>query len=224
MNSSDSPFDLPRILMKSLLATDNNDGFTQAMRVMKQFFSAKDPHDVWNAISNLEKTITKNGQPVSPSLQKSFQSLKEMVGDPKSGNVNAELQNSSGLFNFTSVADVMLGLRSNMNSSDSDLQSHPQLQMHGDMFKANKECEEIENKARIDLEKEAKRLSKEPDNVLLTALRNIKKAAVNKSPIPPLSDMILDVHISNLMQLNMVNDLLQKGKDRNVPRHRLQGN
>jgi len=210
-----SSFDFSRTLMKSLTsASGGTDAFTQAMSVMKGFFSASDPGDVQNAISDLRSVLEISG-PMSPTLQKSFKALEDMVGNGKQRAFNVDFKTSNGdSFNCTSVADVMLNLRSKMQSNTTaPALSNPELKLDEEMVKANQECIKVEEAAKKEMWKEGKRLSKDDMESLTAALRRIKQKAIVKSPIPPLSDIVLDGTIDEVLEVHVARDLVQKVKE-----------
>jgi len=210
-----NPANLSNMLSKTL-ASSNADAFSQALNVMKGFFSASDPHDVQTAITDLRSVLELNG-PMSPVLQKSFQALEEMLAKPNAKGFTVDVTTSDGKTRTcNNVVEVMMNLRLKMQGTGTSTgpgttpptMVDPDLNLDEDTIKANYECMKIEESAKREMEKEAERLSKEGKEAITTTLKKIKAKAVLQSPIPPLSDIVLDDVIGDTLLTHAVKDLV----------------
>ncbi|KEF60083.1 uncharacterized protein A1O9_04933, partial [Exophiala aquamarina CBS 119918] len=203
-----SPGSLSNVLSKTL-ASSNADAFSQALTVMKGFFSASDPHDVQTAITDLRSVLELNG-PMSPVLQKSFQTLEEMLAKPNAKGFTVDVTTADGTTRTcNNVVEVMMNLRLKMQGKDPrSTIADADLNLDNDTMKANHECVEVEEVAKKDMERMVEKMAKDSDDTLMEALMVIKTRAILKSPIPPLSDIVLDTVISDLMFKRAANALI----------------
>lgn len=203
-----NPASLSNVLSKTL-ASSNADAFSQALTVMKGFFSASDPHDVQTAITDLRSVLELNG-PMSPVLQKSFQALEEMLAKPNAKGFTVDVTTADGKTRTcTNVVEVMMNLRLKMQGKDPrSTIADADLNLDEDTMKANHECVKVEEAAKKDMEKMVEKMANDSDDNLMEALMAIKTRAILKSPIPPLSDIVLDDAISDLMFKRSVNALI----------------
>jgi hypothetical protein len=94
---------LSQALSKSL-AHPSKDAFSQALNVMKSFFSASDPHDVQAAMTDLRKAIELEG--VTPqNLSKSFNALEDILKPPDPNEFSVDLRNEDGTILTSSDID-----------------------------------------------------------------------------------------------------------------------
>ena len=203
-----NPASLSNVLSKTL-ASSNADAFSQALTVMKGFFSASDPHDVQTAITDLRSVLELNG-PMSPVLQKSFQALEEMLAKPNAKGLTVDVTTADGKTRTcNNVVEVMMNLRLKMQGKDSrSTIADADLNLDEDTMKANHECVKVEEVAKKDMEKMVEKMANDADENLMAALMIIKTRAILKSPIPPLSDIVLDDAISDFMFKRSVKALI----------------
>lgn len=199
---------LPPILPNAL-ASNNAEAFSQALSVMKGFFSASDPHDVQNAITDLRGVLELSG-PMSPVLQKSFKALEDMLAKPNAKGFTLDVTTGDGVTRTcNNVVDVMMNLRSKMQSSTNpSAVTDPDFKLDSDTIKANIECIKVEDAAKKDMEKMAEKMSEDTVENVTTALKKVKAKAILKSPIPPLSDIILDDVINEILLHRSVKALI----------------
>ncbi|KIW15970.1 hypothetical protein PV08_06020 [Exophiala spinifera] len=192
-------------LLQNTMQSASSDAFSQALSAMKGFFSASDPNDVQTAMTELRSVLEING-PMTPVLQKSFGALEEMLSKPEAKSFALDLKTDLGKIDTCSnVVDVMLNLRSKMEASDlSSAAVDPTLNLDQDTIKANLECVKVEDAAKKEMMKTMQRMANESPESISAALKKIKGKAVLKSPIPPLSDIILDDIINGLLFHRMV--------------------
>ena len=204
-----NPASLSNVLSKTL-ASSNAEAFSQALTVMKGFFSASDPHDVQTAITDLRSVLELNG-PMSPVLQKSFQALEEMLAKPNAKGFTADVTTADGKTRTcNNVVEVMMNLRLKMQGKDPrSTIADADLNLDEDTMKANHECVKVEEAAKKDMEKMVEKMANASGDDLMVALVAIKKNAILKSPIPPLSDIVLDDAISDLTFKRSVNALIR---------------
>ena len=192
-----TPASLTTVLQNTLAST-NADAFSQALSVMKGFFSASDPQDVQTAITDLRSVLELNG-PMSPVLQKSFRALEDMLAKPNAKGFTVDVTTSDGTKRTCSnVVEVMLNLRLKMHGSDPSAALDPELNLDDDTVKANLECIKVEDAAKKDMLKISDRMAEDSVENVTTALKKIKAKAILKSPIPPLSDIVLDDVIADI--------------------------
>ncbi|OAP65233.1 hypothetical protein AYL99_01205 [Fonsecaea erecta] len=206
--SATSPASLTTVLQNTL-ASSNADAFSQALNVMKGFFSASDPHDVQTAITDLRSVLELNG-PMSPVLQKSFKALEEMLAKPNAKGFTVDVTTGDGKTRTcNNVVEVMMNLRLKMQASDNpSTAADPDLNLDEDTIKANLECIKVEDAAKKDMQKMMEKMATDTALNVTTALKKIKAKAILKSPIPPLSDIVLDDVISELLFQRSVNSLV----------------
>ena len=186
--------------LQNTLASTNADAFSQALTIMKGFFSASDPHDVQTAITDLRSVLELNG-PMSPVLQKSFRALENMLAKPNAKGFTVDVTTSDGKTRTCSnVVEIMMNLRMKMRGSDSPSDAvDPNLNLDEDTVKANLECIKVEDAAKKDMTKIADRMAEDTVENISAVLKKLKAKAILKSPIPPLSDIVLDDVITDLL-------------------------
>ena len=181
---------LSRALTKSL-ATSSSDAFSQALTVMKGFFSASDPRDVQSAITDLRSVLEVNG-PMSPVLQKSFQALEDMLAKPHAKGFSVDLPDQEGnKRTCTNVVEVLLMLRNTDDPSALDATAE-ELKLDKATLHANYECIKIEEKAVKDIEQTLNRFARSDVKTIYEKVKTVKDKAAMNSPIPPLSDIVLE--------------------------------
>ncbi|KAK5055902.1 hypothetical protein LTR84_012452 [Exophiala bonariae] len=194
-----NPASLSNVLSKTL-ASSNADAFSQALTVMKGFFSASDPHDVQTAITDLRSVLELNG-PMSPVLQKSFQALEDMLAKPNAKGFTVDVTTADGQTRTcNNVVEVMMNLRLKMQGKDpQSTVADTELNMDKETMEANRECQKTEAQAKEDMKKVIKKMAHESDEKVMKALSTIKTRAVLKSRIPPLSDIVIGEAMHILM-------------------------
>ena len=181
---------LSRALSKSL-ATSSSDAFSQALTVMKGFFSASDPRDVQSAITDLRSVLEVNG-PMSPVLQKSFQALEDMLAKPNAKGFSVDLPDQEGnKRTCTNVVEVLLMLRNTDDPSALDATAE-ELKLDKATLHANYECIKIEEKAVKDIEQTLNKFARSDVKTIYEKVKTVKDKAAMNSPIPPLSDIVLE--------------------------------
>ena len=214
VTTTNTPASLTTVL-RNTLASPSADAFSQALSVIKGFFSASDPHDVQTAIADLRGVLELNG-PMSPVLQKSFKALEEMLAKPNAKGFAFDVTTCDGKTRTrNNVVEVMMNLRLKMQGSKdpSAAAADPDLNLDEDTIKANLECIKVEDAAKKDMHKVAERLAAETGENLTTALKKVKAKAILKSPIPPLSDIVLDDVIRDILFHRSVKALLTEAVD-----------
>ncbi|KAH0843951.1 hypothetical protein FOPE_08443 [Fonsecaea pedrosoi] len=196
-------------VLQNTLATSNADAFSQALSVMKGFFSASDPHDVQTAITDLRSVLELNG-PMSPVLQKSFKALEEMLAKPNAKGFTVDVTTGDGKTRTcNNVVEVMMNLRLKMQASDNpSAAADPDLNLDEDTIKANLECIKVEDAAKHYMLKMVERMPGATTASVTSALKKLKAKAILKSPIPPLSDIVLDDVISDILFQRSVDALV----------------
>ncbi|OCT53568.1 hypothetical protein CLCR_09450 [Cladophialophora carrionii] len=197
--STTVPANLTTVL-ENTLASSNPGSFSQALSVMKGFFSASDPQDVQTAITDLRSVLELNG-PMSPVLKKSFNALEDMLSKPNATGFTVDVTTSDGkTTTCNNVVEVMMNLRLKMQGSDKpSTAADPDLNLDEDTIKANLECIKVEDAAKKEMIKIAERMADDTVENVTTALKKIKAKATLKSPIPPLSDIVLDDVITDIL-------------------------
>jgi hypothetical protein len=187
-------------VLENTLASSNPSSFSQALSVMKGFFSASDPQDVQTAITDLRSVLELNG-PMSPVLKKSFNALEDMLSKPNATGFTVDVTTSDGkTTTCNNVVEVMMNLRLKMQGSDKpSTAADPELNLDEDTIKANLECIKVEDAAKKEMIKIAERMADDSVENVTTALKKIKAKATLKSPIPPLSDIVLDGVITDIL-------------------------
>lgn len=188
-------------LLQNTLTSSTTDTFSNALSVMRGFFSTSDPQEVQAAIGELRRVLEING-PMTPVLQKSFQALTDMVVSPPARGSTADATASDSRARASNdFVDVMMNLRQKMQASNgpsSALGPHD-LNLDDDTLKANFECIKVEEAAKKDMEKIAERMSEDTVDSVTAALKKIKSKALLKSPIPPLSEIVLSEVINDIL-------------------------
>lgn len=208
-----NPASLSNVLSKTL-ASSNADAFSQALTVMKGFFSASDPHDVQTAITDLRSVLELNG-PMSPVLQKSFQALEDMLAKPNAKGFTVDVTTADGQTRTcNNVVEVMMNLRLKMQGKDPQSTiPDAELNMDKETMEANRECQKMEAQAKEDMKKMIKKMANEPDEKVMKALSTIKTRAVLKSRIPPLSDIVIGETMNILMAERSLAALTQEARE-----------
>ncbi|KIX92619.1 uncharacterized protein Z520_11648 [Fonsecaea multimorphosa CBS 102226] len=206
--NTSTPASLTTVLQNTL-ASSNADAFSQALSVMKGFFSASDPHDVQTAITDLRSVLELNG-PMSPVLQKSFKALEEMLAKPNAKGFTVDVTTGDGKTRTcNNVVEVMMNLRLKMQASENpSAAAEPDLNLDEDTIKANLECIKVEDAAKKDMQKMVEKMVGDTALNVTTALKKIKAKAILKSPIPPLSDIVLEDVINDILFQRSVNALV----------------
>ncbi|KAI1628878.1 hypothetical protein EDD37DRAFT_24492 [Exophiala viscosa] len=194
-----NPMNLSSILQNDS-SSSNSDAFSQALNVMKDFFSASDPHDVQTAITDLRSVLEMNG-PLSPVLQKSFRALEGMLSRSNTGGPGRGAINSNGKARLPNdIVESMMRLRETMRAAKSPSSATtPGLSLDEDTVKANVECIKVEDAAKRDMMKATDKMINDTRANIEAALKKIKVKANLKSPIPTVSDFVLDGFISELL-------------------------
>lgn len=188
---------LSQALSKSL-STSSKDAFSQALSVMKGFFSASDPRDVQAAITDLRSVFEING-PMPSMLQKSFQALEDMLAKPNAKGFAVDLTSSDGTTKTChNVIEVLLTLRNSADAATLDATAK-ELKLDKATLEANKASILIEDAA-FDkmLDTFTEKEECEPRQIY-EAIRAIKDEAVKQSFVPPLSDIVLEDRMTGLL-------------------------
>ena len=194
-----NPMNLSSIL-QSASSSSNSDAFSQALNVMKDFFSASDPHDVQTAITDLRSVLEMNG-PLSPVLQKSFRALEGMLSRSNAGGpARGAITGNRKIRLPNEIVESMMRLRENMRGAKGPSSVlPPAMNMDEDTVKANVECIKVEDAAKKDMIKANERMVNDTRAIVEAVLKKIKVKATLKSPIPSVSDFVLDGFIAELL-------------------------
>ncbi|KAK4946888.1 hypothetical protein LTR10_014030 [Elasticomyces elasticus] len=194
-----NPMNLSSIL-QSGSSSSNSDAFSQALNVMKDFFSASDPHDVQTAITDLRSVLEING-PLSPVLQKSFRALEGMLSRSNTGGHGRGATIGYGKARLPNdIVECMMRLRETMRVAKGPSSAIPSpLSLDEDTVKANVECIKVEDAAKKDMIKATERMVNDTRANIEAILKKIKVKATLKSPIPTVSDFVLDGFIAELL-------------------------
>ena len=210
--SSSASTTLSRALTKSL-ANSSTDAFSQALSVMKGFFSASDPRDVQAAISDLRSVLEING-PMSPVLQKSFQALEEMLAKPNSKGFSVDLPTKDGqTLTLRNVVEVLLHLR-NPEDRATLKSTAEKLKLDDATLKKNEQCLKIEQQAIKKMNTVMEGFDLGQAKLIYEQLKDVKEKAAMKAPIPPLSDHVLEKKMNELLYMRTMRELFrwsQKG-------------
>ncbi|RMD44848.1 hypothetical protein DV735_g441, partial [Chaetothyriales sp. CBS 134920] len=209
------PTNLSRALSRSL-GSSGGDAFSQALNVVKGFFSASDPSDVQAAITDLRCVLEVNG-PMSPVLQKSFKALEDMLAKPNAKGFSVDLTNKDGTKRTcTNVVDVLLMLRNSEDRTKLDATA-AELKLDKATLQANTECIKVERQALQEMRDIARgmtsHLTLAQHREYLERLRQVKDEAAMKSPIPPLSDIVLEQDLNTLFYTIECTDLFNQIQD-----------
>ncbi|ETN39418.1 uncharacterized protein HMPREF1541_05641 [Cyphellophora europaea CBS 101466] len=192
-----SSANLSQALSKSL-ATSNKDTFSQALNVMKGFFSASDPRDVQAAITDLRSVLEING-PMSPVLQKSFQALEDMLAKPNAKGFAVDLTSSDGTTKTCeNVIDVLLTLRNNADAATLKATAE-ELKLDKATLDANERSIAIEDEATDKMLYTLTQKEGRDPKQIYEAIKAIKDEAVKQSFVPPLSDIVLENRMTDLL-------------------------
>lgn len=206
--SSSASTTLSRALTKSL-ANSNTDAFSQALSVMKGFFSASDPRDVQAAISDLRSVLEING-PMSPVLQKSFQALEDMLAKPNSQGFTIDVPTRDGKKRTArNVVEVLLMLRDPKDRAILT-STAKQLKIDEATLKKNDECMKIEEEALALMRRITDNVDLLHSNDIYAEFKEIKDKAAMKAPIPPLSDLVLEEKMEDLLYMRTVEQLFYR--------------
>jgi hypothetical protein len=190
---------LTNALSKSL-SSSSKDAFSQALSVMKGFFSASDPRDVQAAISDLRNVFEING-PIPSTLQKSFQALEDMLAKPNAKGFAVDLTSSDGTAKTChNVIEVLLTLRNSADAATLEATAK-ELKLDKATLDANKASIQIEDAAfdkMLNTYTEKDKANCDPRQIY-EAIRAIKDTAVKESFVPPLSDIVLEDHMTGLL-------------------------
>ncbi|EXJ95453.1 hypothetical protein A1O1_00575 [Capronia coronata CBS 617.96] len=194
-NPQPNPATLSNILQNTL-ASSTTDTFSNALSVMRGFFSTSDPQEVQAAIGELRRVLEING-PMTPVLEKSFQALTDMVAKPKTKGLSAE----DSATDRHGLVEVMMHLRQKVQASidPSSALGSREMSLDEDTIKANFECIKVEEAAKKDMEKIAERMFDDTVENVVASLKKVKSKALLKSPIPPLSDIVLEDVITDIL-------------------------
>lgn len=189
------PSSLSNILPQSLAAC-GSDAFSHALSVMKGFFSTSSPQDIQAAIADLRKVLQMTG-PISPVLGKSFQALEEMLSKTNPDGLKADATTTDGKRQMIEFLMNMRGVFGLTGADTTDMSMSPGLDQS--TLKANEECIKIENAAMKEMSALADKMFEADDEKVAAALEPIKEAALLKSPIPPLSRIVLEDKIIKIL-------------------------
>ncbi|EXJ89507.1 hypothetical protein A1O3_02574 [Capronia epimyces CBS 606.96] len=196
--------------LQNTLAASTTDNFSNALNVMRGFFSTSDPQEVQTAIGELRRVLEVNG-PMTPILQKSFQALSEMLAKSNARVSNTDATgatpNDGRSWACHDYVDVTMHLRPTPDSQSSTLGPR-ELNLDKDTIKANFECIKVEEAAKKDMEKIAERMSDDTADNVAAALKKVKSKALLKSPIPPLSEIVLEDVITDILYYRSVKALV----------------
>ncbi|RVX72433.1 hypothetical protein B0A52_03621 [Exophiala mesophila] len=189
------PSSLPNILPQAL-ASGSSDAFSHALSVMKGFFSTSNPQDIQTAIADLRKVLQMTG-PMSPVLGKSFQALEEMLSKTSPDGLKVDATTTDGKRQMIDFLMNMRGVMGLSGADATDTSLGPGLDQT--TLKANEECIKIENAAMKEMSALADRMFEADDEKVAAALEPLKEAALLKSPIPPLSRIVLEDKIIKIL-------------------------
>ncbi len=200
--SSSASTTLSRALTRSL-ANSSTDAFSQALSVMKGFFSASDPRDVQAAISDLRSVLEING-PMSAVLQKSFQALEDMLAKPNSQGFSIDVPTHDGKKRTArNVVEVLLLLRDPKDRATLT-STAKQLKIDEATLKKNDECMKIEKEALAAMKKIVDNLDLQQAREIYAQLREIKDKAAMTAPIPPLSDLVIEEKMEDMLYMRTI--------------------
>ena len=198
--SSSASTTLSRALTKSL-ANSSTDAFSQALSVMKGFFSASDPRDVQAAISDLRSVLEING-PMSPVLQKSFQALEDMLAKPNSQGFTIDVPTHDGKKRTArNVVEVLLMLRDPKDRATLT-STAKQLKIDEATLKKNDDCMKIEDEALSAMKKIVDNMDLQQAREIYAQLKDIKDKAAMTAPIPPLSDLVMEEKMEDMLYMH----------------------
>ena len=198
--SSSASTTLSRALTKSL-ADSSTDAFSQALSVMKGFFSASDPRDVQAAIADLRSVLEING-PMSPVLQKSFQALEDMLAKPNAQGFTIDVPTHDGKKRTArNVVEVLLMLRDPKDRATLT-STAKQLKIDEATLTKNDDCMKIEDEALSDMKKIVENMGLQQTREVYAQLKDIKDKAAMTAPIPPLSDLVMEEKMEDMLYMH----------------------
>lgn len=194
-----NPMNLSAILQNAT-PSSNSDAFSQALNVMKDFFSTSDPHDVQTAITDLRSVLEING-PLSPVLQKSFRALEGMLPRSNAGGAGRGANPGDAKAHLPNdIVESMMRIRENMRGGKSPTSAISSVwDLDENRLKANLECIKVEDAAKKDMRKAVEKMANDTPSNVEAAVRKIKAKAVLKSPIPAVSEFVLEGFIDGLL-------------------------
>ena len=205
--SLDGAFDIPSGLDKDLkkLCQTAESAVAQAMSILKDFFSASGPEQMEDTMGRLKSTLEARG-PMPKKMSHSFKELENMVAESKARGVKMDFKvDFGGTVTGGSMIDTMLALRKKLRqgtiSADSKGKKH---RLDKELIEANQGCLDVEEVAEAEMVETAKKLADcmTPTTELAKALIKIKDDAAAKSPIPPLSDIMLETRLQRLLDIH----------------------
>ena len=201
----DSTFSLPSNLdddLQKLCVTAEN-AVSQAMNILKDFFSASEPEQMEDTMVRLRSSLEARG-PMPRNMRDSFKELEKVVNESKSRGMKMDFKvDCGGTISGRSMTETMLALRAKLKDSpNAAMVGENGHKLDKELIKANQGCLEIEQAAELQFNAVALKMVLETTDALQEALEKIKAEAVVKSPIPPLSDIMLDAKIQALLDLH----------------------
>lgn len=209
----DSAFNLPANLdddLKKLCATAEN-AVAQAMTILKDFFSASGPEQMEDTMARLKSTLEARG-PMPKNMRDSFRELENMVAESKAKGLKMDFKvDYGGLVTGDSMIDTMMALRKKMKEgSNSPVTSGNEHKLDKELVQANRDCLKVEEEAEKEMENVAEKMARDTPEALQRALDKIKNDAVAKSPIPPLSDIMLDASVQSHLDIHNARGLMEE--------------
>lgn len=196
--STTSPFTLSHELA-STFADTSTEPFPKALDVFKKFLSATDPGVVHSAITELRSIFELSGT-MPPDIDRKLKDVKSLLDDPNTKRIKDEIARADGTkLEVENVVDMLILLRS---PKDQDLlkSKAKDFELDEKNLRKNNVCIEIETKAYEDIVKKGR------DPALMTQetfnmLEQIRVNAVKNSPIPAITDFVLE-HKQELFLVN----------------------
>ena len=202
--------------LSSSLSSSSKDAFSQALNVMKGFFSASDQRDVQAAISDLRSVIDMNN-PASSTQYKGLRSLDDLRALPNAKGFSISLTNCASVRKVcTNVVELFLHLRR--------AEDHAVLRAAAREVKLDKSLVNA-NEAAIEMERNAAILavhklasSSATDAApkhIFESMKAIRDKAVNESPLPPLTEYELKRSFEETLANQLGNSLWAKATSAN---------
>ena len=206
--------------LQKLCATAEN-AVSQAMNILKDFFSASEPDQMEDTMNRLRSSLEARG-PMPRNMRDSFKELEKVVNESKSRGMKMDFKvDCGGTISGRSMTETMLALRAKLKDNPTGaIVGENGHELDKELIKANRECLVIEEAAEQQLIAVASKLADDTTSALEKALEKIKCDAIVKSPIPPLSDIMLDTKIQTLLDLHGCT-LLLKDYDAGMSDHQL---